>query len=166
MTHLKSHGTKLPGDIIQMLRTVKTDITDLESSEDTFTDISGMSVAITVQSAANQVDVQAALSVSAQPNGGVAIKLVRGSTDIGIGDANGSRDRGSAMQSVSDNDWADSIVTRFLDDPGSSGSITYKVQWRSIATGISIYLNRSHTDSDDSDFLRTASSIFASEIMG
>jgi hypothetical protein len=131
-----------------------------------FTDITGLSQAITPASTSNKVLVTVQLNAthSATLTGG-HIKIVRDSTDIYVGDAAGSRTRTSIfVYSGADiQNFSSSIV--FLDSPSSASQITYKVQWMALG-GYSIYLNRPVTDHDISGYPRSASSITLMEIKG
>ena len=127
----------------KVLQVVSTNITAITASTTTqsFLDISGFSVAITPSSASNKVLVLATFNVgSTSTSGNNYIRLVRDSTAINIGDANGSNARASWYQrGVNTNTmYAGSI--NFLDSPATTSSTTYKLQWyRNDGT---FYLNR------------------------
>jgi acyl-coenzyme A thioesterase PaaI-like protein len=140
------------GSVIQVVSANKTD-TFSQSSTNTFTDITGLSVAITPTSASSKVLVTVCVGgASMTAAGSQAYRLVRGSTAIGVGTASGSR------QAVSWRDFngnTDGNVAHggysftFLDSPATTSSTTYKLQLI-VQTGTG-YINRSPNDSDVAD---------------
>lgn len=162
--HLKGHGTKLPGDVVQVQRTLKTDSNSL-TTPTTFTDITGLSVAISPSSTPNLVMVETMAHFSGASNGRIYFNLVRNSTSIGQGDAEGNRTQalGAAIAEGVTNGEQIGWAGLWMDAPQSTSSTTYKLQ-ASIHTG-NLAINRGGTDTDSSSFYRTSSSIFATEIM-
>ena len=82
------------GKILQVVSTAKTDTTST-TSLNTFVDISGMSVSITPSSSSNKILVIVDMRLGVNENRNVAYRIMRGSTAIYIGDAAGSRTRGT-----------------------------------------------------------------------
>jgi hypothetical protein len=130
----------------KVLQVVSTNITAITASTTTqsFLDISGFSVSITPSNASNKVLVLATFNVgSTSTSGNNYIRLLRDSTAINIGDANGSNARATWYErGVNANTmYAGSI--NFLDSPATTSSTTYKLQWyRNDGT---FYLNRPGT---------------------
>ena len=151
------------GAVLQVVSTSKTDAAS--SSSTIYTDISGMAVSITPSSASNKVLVIADLSMATDAANFAGIKLVRGSTDVSIGDAAGSRFQTSRESFVSTGSNSQSMSLIFLDSPATTSSTTYKIQWICNTAG-SNYLNRSRTDTNSGTFSRSASSITVMEIKG
>jgi hypothetical protein len=56
----------------------------------------------------------------------------------------------------------------FLDSPGSTSALTYKVQARTWVSpaGNYLHINRARVDTDSADFARGACSIVAVELLG
>lgn len=142
--------------VLQVVQTVKTDT--FTTSSTSFVDVTGMSVSITPSSTSSLVLVLLDSRV-----GGIGfVKLQRGSTDIYVGDAAGSRVRslGLFVPNANGEDPAPAI---FVDNPATTSSTTYKLQMRTEAS--SAFLNRSSNDPDNTTSgSRTASSITVMEI--
>jgi hypothetical protein len=139
----QTYATPSGGKVLQV---VSTNITAITASTTTqsFLDISGFSVSITPSNASNKVLVLATFNVgSTSTSGNNYIRLLRDSTAINIGDANGSNARATWYErGVNANTmYAGSI--NFLDSPATTSSTTYKLQWyRNDGT---FYLNRPGT---------------------
>jgi len=123
--------TATSGKILQVIQTVKTDT--FSASHGSTVDITGLSVSITPSSSSNKVLVTYDTNVS-MANGSyhAHIFLVRGSTKIFLGDAEGSRTRASNFV-ISGNDGNGGIYYypahgEFLDSPATTSATTYKVQ--------------------------------------
>ena len=146
------------GKILQVVQTAKTDTFSTTSTS--FTDVTGLSVAITPSSTSSKVLVMVSSNSSTSSGNNAEMKLVRGSTDIFIGDDDGSHSRASAQTRVNDNNGCQTLTFSFLDTPNTTSATTYKVQYNVQAgTGT---INRSQ--GDGSDIGRAASSIIAMEV--
>ena len=151
------------GGIIQVLQATKTD-TDSTSSS-TFADI--LTVSITPKSNTSKFLLFGDLKIGySSYTASVFWKFVRDSTDIFVGDADGSRTRCTWGIEDHHNNTAiyqlDSAFGMFLDSPNTTSAITYKVQWAAeTATG---YLNRTGNDGNSSPYPRTASSLTVMEV--
>ena len=153
------------GGIVQVVSTSKTDTYSMSTS--TFTDITGFSASITPKSSSNKILVLVDLKVSANDANVSAVQwnLVRGATDIYIGDADGTRQRstfGGAVFSQGTN-IGQSHAT-FLDSPATTSATTYKVQIRSSNNGAAVFVNRSWDNTETGTRTRTASSITLMEV--
>ena len=158
-------STSSVGKILQVIQTVKTDTASL-GSVDTFTDISGMSVTITPSSSSSKVLVTVVMNVSGGDNQAVAWRLLRGSTPIYIGDADGNRIRVAASVRVATNGDAEMVNCSavFLDSPNTTSATTYKIDWARPFASSQIYLNRPSEDYDNNDRARAPSSILVQEV--
>ena len=157
-------GTKLTGagKVLQVVSTVKSDTFTLSST--TFTDITGMSVSITPSSASNKILVLANVNHTGSTSTSSAIRLLRGSTAIAIGDAAGSRTRSSGGANYGNYGvtlTGDSIM--FYDSPATTSATTYKIQIMDYGPAGS-FVNRSSLDSDANYGTRSISSITVMEI--
>ena len=154
------------GNILQVIQAVKTD-TATTTSENTFVD-TGLSVSITPSSASNKILVTANLSFSAGDMQNIAWRLVRGSTDLYMGDAASNRTRASGAVRVSTNQDAEhqNCTSIFLDSPNTTSATTYKVQWCRTYSTSTIYMNRASEDTDNDDRTRVPSSILVQEVAG
>ena len=118
---------KTAGTVLQVVQTVKTDI--FTTSSTSFVDVTGFSASITPTSATNKILVIASCYASPSlANYAILGKLVRGSTDIAIGDARGSSTRVTFSTSASSANWSSFFGVTFLDSPATTSSTTYKVQ--------------------------------------
>ena len=152
------------GNILQVIQAVKTD-TATTTSENTFVD-TGLSVSITPSSASNKILVTANLSFSAGDMQNIAWRLVRGSTDIYLGDAASNRTRAAGAVRVSTNQDAEhqNVTSIFLDSPNTTSATTYKVMWCRTYSTSTIYMNRASEDTNNDDRTRCPSSITVQEV--
>lgn len=149
------------GKVLQVVQTVKTDT--FTSSSGTFTDVTGLTVTITPETASHKVLVLWSINIGGlngyQQNG----RLVRGATAIFAGGTSGSRTSGTNANFLgSDNDqrvWSG----MYLDSPNTTSATTYGYQVR-VSGGSNVYVNRNHTDTDAAGVPRSASSIIAIEV--
>jgi hypothetical protein len=130
--------------VLQVVQTFKTDTATISVTTSANQDITGMSVTITPSSASNKILIFAQVSLSQVTADISGIALVRGSTEIGVGDANGNRNRNTSGSFTGGN--TNELVTVpivFLDSPATTSSTTYKLQITK-ATGATrtYYLNR------------------------
>ena len=155
-------ASQLPaGSVLQVVQTIKTDT--FSTTSGSLTDITGMSVSITPSSASNKILVQYSLGL-VQPSSPAVfgVALLRGSTVIGAGATAGSR-RLVSSSGIFEGDRGSGQVFTFLDSPATTSSTTYKLQIY-INGGLTIYVNRSATDLDNTTYNRTASTITVMEI--
>lgn len=154
------------GEIIQVVSTLKTDVFGLLTGN-TYTDITGLSVTITPSSASNKILVMYTVSVGTNAASGYGfLKLLRGATDIFIGDASGNRTRATTSGASPDTNSEFNNSVQFLDSPNTTSATTYKIQaYAQAGTGV-IYINSSYGDANASYSTRTASSITVMEVKG
>lgn len=156
------------GKVLQVVQAVKTD-TFTQSSSNTWSDVTGLSVSITPSSSSSKVLVMGKCSYSADSGWYPMIKLVRDSTDIFVGDAAGSRVRVTSGSYSHSTDAAGTyygmsdFAYNYLDSPATTSSTTYKIQLRS-GDGTSSYINRTAQNDDNQFRSRGASSIIVMEI--
>ena len=151
------------GSIIQTVQTVKTDA--FTTTSQPFTDITGLSATITPKFSTSKILISYTLSVSS--NGFPMFKLLRGSTDIFVGDAASNRVRcffGGYVGGLHAG-LTLPVTGNFLDSPSTTSATTYKIQTGVIhTTGYTIVVNRSMSDTDFNYNPRTASSIVLMEV--
>tara|TARA_Y100000004_G_scaffold182423_1_gene229160 strand:- start:454 stop:966 length:513 start_codon:yes stop_codon:yes gene_type:complete len=157
------------GAVLQVLQAVKTDTQATTSTSPV--DVSDLSIAITPSSTSNKVLVMMDVALgTAESTGSLgAVYLVRGSTNIYIGDAGSNRARATAQFDNNPGDMSFSIVREnavFLDSPSSTSAQTYKVQFETHNGANEVYINRSGSDIDQTYIQRLASSITVMEIAG
>ena len=160
------------GGIIQIKQTVKSDTFSKNSSS--WADITGMSVSITPTRADSKVFVMVDIKIGTEHgDSDYNIKIVRGSTDVYIGDTAGSR-RSSSMgaasygmpSNTSDGQYyLQQVSLMFLDSPSTTSATTYKLQIINVG-GRTNFVNRTGNDTDGQQYPRTASSITVMEVSG
>jgi hypothetical protein len=126
-----------------------------------------MSVSITPQSASSRFYVMASFVVGA-PSSHASVVLDRNGTDIGIGDTAGSRAR-LTSSTCSGNPAANQPVSMslmYVDSPATTSALTYKIKWRSNDSGVTVYLNRTDVDANNTGYGRFISTITVMEIAG
>ncbi len=128
-----------------------------------FADISGLSVNITPAFNDSKVLVIVHLNVGISTGQNTYYRLLRDSTVIGGGVAEGSRIGVMRQLFLNNNGLLDPIAHHFLDDPTTTNATTYKVQW-AVSGGATLYLNRTGADTNASTTGRGASVITVQEI--
>lgn len=162
LTAAQQNGLRGAFRVLQVVSTAKTDTFTTTSA--TFTDVTGMSVTITPQSATSQilVMVQGNAGNNSATNG-CFFTLLRGATQIDMGDAASNRARVSTQTYSGGDARFINFGLTFLDSPATTSATTYKLQTRVDLAG-TMYLNRSHGDSDLTSVGRAASTITVMEI--
>jgi hypothetical protein len=161
------------GLVLQTVGMTKTDTTSYGTAS--WADISGYTLAITPTKASSKI----LINVNASFGGkfaGMAAKVVvdiggGGYNDLLVGDAAGSRTQCTfGLRQASSHGGYDgysvmSYGMSYLYTPSYSLTdvITFKVQWNATA-GTTIYLNQQHDNTDDANYVRTASMMTAMEI--
>ncbi len=145
------------GGIIQIQQAYKTDQTTMSSTS--FADISGLSVAITPQSASNKILVTVHVYASCDDAG--VLGLMRDSTVIAAGTGSGSADNsGFAMVRFTATNLGSTFSTTYLDSPATTSATTYKVRGRPTSGSNNLHINRRSS----SDSYQLTSSITVMEI--
>ena len=89
--------------------------------------------------------------------------LVRGSTNIFVGNASGSVTQCTAsVQSNSASNMMP-IAIEFLDSPATTSATTYKIQYQ-VQSGGTLYINQYSGETNSAVYCRTASSITVMEV--
>jgi hypothetical protein len=150
-----------PGNVLQVIQTVKTDTFSTTST--TPVDVTGMSVSITPSSASNKI-----LIICQVTTGGVdkspRVNLVRGSTAIMQPDDTGATLVSDAR--LSNVRHGITGIISFLDSPNTTSSTTYKLQmFNGLATdGGTVLFNQSGFTEITGGNYRGTSSITVMEI--
>ena len=156
-------NTMPTGSVLQVVQTVKTD-TFSSATQNAWVDVTGLSVSITPSSSSNKILVIGNINYAAGSN--VYYRIVRGSTEICVGDTAGSRisATGSSGYNSTDGNVGKTGAINYLDSPSTTSSTTYKVQVYGFNIGP--YVNRVVTDTDSAVSARGASTIIVMEIKG
>ena len=154
------------GKIGQVLQAVKTD-TQNTTDDNTFTDISGLSQAITPSATTSKILVLFTVNITADTQDHVGIRLVRGSTDIFIGtdsDAGQNVSAGYRAGTTEENYHPPNLCGQFLDSPSTTSATTYKIQ---AASNDEFFVNRPHDDTGTTNVQRphTSSSLTLIEVL-
>ena len=136
---LKVNGSAIGtgGKVLQVVQSYKTDVFT-SSAQNSFTDITGLSVSITPSSSSNKVLIIANVEGSS-PDELVVLRLLRGSTVIGasgVGDTyNGFGMMDGEAYGGNVNRTNEDMNTTFLDSPSTTSSTTYKIQFLKNGSG-------------------------------
>ncbi|BAQ90967.1 uncharacterized protein [uncultured Mediterranean phage uvMED] len=153
------------GKVAQVLQAVKTDRQGT-TNQNNWSDVSGLSQAITPSATSSKILLHFCVNTCATVNSHSAIKILRGSTDIFVGDADASNVRlFSGWRTVSDSQYHAQVLSgSFLDSPNTTSATTYKIQIQGDQT---VYVNRPVADDDQSTVQRTrgSSSLTVMEIL-
>jgi hypothetical protein len=155
---------------VQVLQTVKSDTFTMSST--TFADITGLSVTITPTSSSNKILILVNGIIGWLTYEGL-LRLVRGSTPIGLGDAAGSRPQATLTanayaggSSVEQYQMIPFGIS-FLDSPATTSATTYKLQIATYQAGNPVFINRSSAWQNTSTYDGTAiTTITVMEISG
>ena len=154
------------GKVLQVVTVDKSDSYSLGTTG-TWTDITGLSVAITPSSTSNKILVGINLSIGFSVASTNMFRITRDGTAISVGDADGSRRQATVgwYPGVNSSAVHGSVSYNYLDSPSTTSSVTYKVQAN--IENATFYLNRSGRDSNSTtqDGRRT-SNIVLMEIAG
>jgi hypothetical protein len=155
------------GAVVAVKSVTKTDTQTLTDSNAAFSDITDLTITYTPTSASNKILVMATVHGAGFPSTSyVAIRLMRGSTAIGVGAAAGSRTQASSFGYQYGDGLAIGVMRAdVLDAPATTSATTWKVQFCSIngGTGTS-YINRTSTDTDSGVGTRYASTLTIMEV--
>ena len=153
------------GGIIQVVSTTKTD--EFTTTSSSFTDITGLNVTITPQSSSSKILVLFGVFGSNSSSGSRwAVRLVRASTAIAIGDAASNRVRCTGSSETSGGGGNMKCFSgNHLDSPSTTSATTYKFQGAAV-DGNTLKINSSVADTDISSYPRTASYITVLELGG
>jgi hypothetical protein len=151
--------------VLQVVSAVKTD-TFTASTNNTWSDITGLSVSITPSSATSKVLVLSSINGAATNNGVANIQLIRGATAIAVGAAAGSRPQSSSSIDSNGGEPIMSASITFLDSPATTSATTYKLAVNTGDNTGTAYVNRTQGDADNVYNGRYASTITVMEIAG
>jgi hypothetical protein len=115
------------GKIGQVIQSVVTTSTAFTTSHGTFIDI-GLSASITPSATDSKILVNSSINFGTDSNSYAHVRLLRGSTNIALGDADGNRTRVTAIVSGNDLSKGHSTSLSFLDSPSTTSSTTFKLQ--------------------------------------
>lgn len=157
----------------QALKTDTQDIAFVSISDNTFINITGLSLTLTPASATSKFLVFAVVNAgTASVNDAICLKLTRTisatEADVGVADAAGSRTRAGAAMGVGDNNvyGMQNVTLAYYDTPSHGGSaVTYSVKCKrpSVYSGNSISINKSNQDPNAASYARASSNLIVVE---
>ena len=110
----------------------------------TYTDVTGLSVAITPQSSSSQIICMGQINTATATSEIVFAQIVRGATAIGNG-TGGTNFNGLSVNSL-DSSGMQTTPFFFVDSPATTSATTYKIQIQSTGAAIVSYVNRRAND--------------------
>lgn len=158
-------GTQnFPCKIVQVVHAAKTDYSTYTASSGTFHDV--LSASITPVSSSNKVLVQWNSNYSVNnDNQRGGFRMLRGSTAIGVGDAEGNRIRTATVNMIVErNSEAKQASQVFLDSPSTTSSTTYKLQVIAESSAGIISINRSESSGDSNTHYRGSTNLVLMEV--
>lgn len=158
-------GTQdFPCKILQVVHVAKTDYSTFSASSGTFHDV--MSASITPQSSSNKVLVQWNSNYSTNnDNQRGGFRMLRGSTAIGVGDAESSRIQTATVNMIVErNSEAKQASQVLVDSPSTTSSTTYKLQVIAEGGAGIISINRSESSDNNNTHYRGSSNIVLMEV--
>jgi len=168
---LASTTTFPAGHVLQVVNTTKTDTFSESLSANVNSSQNAIQVSITPSSASNKILILWSINASGYVGSGghISVRVVRGSTNVAVGDAAGNRNRITSISvNASNSDRPTFNSGNLLDSPSTTSAITYGIRLDNNDNGTAtMYLNRSKNDTDSNvNIHRTASSITVMEIAG
>ena len=151
------------GKILQIVQ--GTVLTDTQSSTSaSFVDMSpSLQVSITPSATTSKILLNFAVTVGLNLGWHAYFRILRGVTAVGIGVANGSRKQATMEVSTGSVAIPTNGAMTYLDSPATTSATIYKIQWATESAG-TIYLNRSHTWTDSSNWSTCICTITAMEV--
>ena len=156
---------KTAGSVLQVVQTVKTNTFTTASLSPT--DVTGMSVSITPTSATSKVLIMfyVGLVGNTTSGQGTELWLLRDSTQLNTGDADGARTRVTAAQVNGGANYDSSpVAIVFLDSPATTSATTYKIQLATQDAGTAVFNRRGDDASSSASYQRSGASIIVMEI--
>ena len=155
------------GGIIQVVQTFKTDT--FSSSSSSYVDITGMTATITPQSSSSKILIDVNLNAGGADNLYAYIKVLRGSTAIGLSTAMSRDSQVNASFAAYTDHGGNSDVKaynfgfRHLDSPNTTSATTYKLQVYT-RSAVEFTLNRPSENDNEVYMIGQTSAITAYEV--
>tara|TARA_R100001443_G_C3286291_1_gene161656 strand:+ start:50 stop:559 length:510 start_codon:yes stop_codon:yes gene_type:complete len=139
------------GAVGQIVSVTKTD--SFSTTSTSLADITGFTASITPQSTSSKILILSSFSWGSNASPYPKFSLLRGSTEINVGDAQGSSSRvstGNGTDPAADEGTLcnEQIHHHYLDSPSSASAVTYKWQTFTFNSGRQIYIGRTQYDTN------------------
>ena len=153
------------GKILQVQSVTKSD-TFYFSTQDTWTDITGLTVDITPANSSNKILIFATVAVSTDNGAHYQLRMEKDGSLIAGGDAAASRTQGFAgSYDAAGSYTVHNNTCNFLDTAGGTSAITYNMAAKiSYTTGQNLFINRQRTEAGTDNDLRAISTITLFEV--
>jgi hypothetical protein len=152
------------GKILQVVSTTLT--STVSGNANSWADVTGLAASITPSATSSKILVTCSLTYASPSTNNAMVRLERGGTGLCIGDAAGSRTRGTMKMERSNSSGNESGAIVYLDSPSTTSSTEYYIQARSSSDTGTWYFNRAEVDGDAEAQCRGASTITLMEIDG
>lgn len=121
------------------------------STSTTFADITSLSITHTPASSSNKILLMTSVNgASNATSANLGIRFVRGASAVGVGDNEATNRTAVGQATMSPgSDSADSLTHIFVDEPATTSSTTWKVQFAALQTAGAVYINRTANDSNN-----------------
>jgi len=153
------------GNILQVVSATKTDRAIINTA--TFTDVTGMSVAITPTSTSSKIYIAVNVNVGGRNASYNAFKVLRGSTVVTQGTHGTGNKTNMSFGGRIDQDFDNYMVSfNFLDSPSTTSATTYKVQFASVydSSNRAVVINGNEEDGNYAYTLCGTSTITVMEV--
>lgn len=153
------------GAILQVVQTVLTSTVSVSGSA--WNEITSLATSITPSSSSSKILIMPSIDWAAGSGYRAGFKMVRGSTDILLGNTDSNRLRVSQIGRFFDtaNQMLNQANRIYLDSPSTTSSTTYKFYLTAEQdTGATIYINRTVADVDNNTYHRGTSTITLMEV--
>jgi len=147
--------------ILTVNSVTKTDTFSTTSA--TLVDVTGLSLTITPQSATSKFILFASVNFGNNGPDRTSFAFSGGNSSGSLGATAGSRVSVTSEGSTASGSAIGNASMLYLDSPATASAVTYKVQMRSYGGGTQ-YVNRSYTDTDNSNFSRASSTLTILEV--
>ena len=153
--------------IKQVVQTIKT--SRFTTSSGNATDIIGFSASITPSSTSSKILVMNSFHINGSDGSSgtyARLKLLRGSTVLGLGDASGSTSRVTAgsFEVEANNNEIKNIAYNYLDSPATTSAITYKWQVYTFSSRTVTFNGSNGTSDGNGNQLSASSTITLMEV--
>ena len=151
-----------PGIGSNVVQTVKTDT--FTTTSGSYVDVTGLDVTITPSSNTSRVLFVASLNVSNTINNPCNVRVLRNSTVLSVGDADGVRVQAASAGVGANSGYInESVSITLVDSPGTSSAVTYKIQVR-VGSASTAVVNRFGDDANSAAYSRFMSTVTAIEV--
>jgi len=158
-------ATEAKGSILQVVSATKTDRAIIATA--TFTDVTGLSVAITPTSTSSKIYIAVNVHIGGKAASYNAMKVLRGSTVVTQGTHGTGNKTNMSFGGRIDEDFDTYMVSfNFLDSPSTTSATTYKVQFASVydSSNRAVVINGNEEDGNYTYTLCGTSTITAMEV--